>query len=709
MSIFLVLLFVIQSEESQGQQWTPLNPYPTSNILLGAWMMNSDTAIISGQYNTLLRTTDGGDSWFRCGSFQGDNMKRIAFATADTGFMIGSGKLFQTCDGGETWSDRGLLIQIELTDIFFLDNKHGWIVGNYNSVIRTTDGGVSWDVVSFSLMSNNMYEQVIFVSPDTGYLAGNHGWNDENPIIRRSTDGGLNWVDISIPSETRGISGMALEPNHTIWLGGRLPLSSPEGQITCISKSSDDGASWDVIELGPYLNNTGKIEIVAPGKIRVLCGNSLYLSDDHGTTWSYRYIDLEGFSVSVDIWSWADEYNAIAVGGNGSIAVTHDGGYSWSGKTKGINCAFKGISFTDDQHGVVAGFGNGAASLYFTADGGVSWTGGTTDSTNTFPWYFYDVAMSDQFNGWAVGPGFVFRTINGGADWQYVDVQISGYTLCVFESSNIWIGGASGHIAHSSDGGATWQYSYIGNPECTVSKLLFPDPLSGYAITDSETGQGFYKTTDGGLSWTAVPYPDLPFYIYSMDFVNADTGFLGVRNSGLVMTTDGGLSWSEPFQIGGFDPTYIRFFNELEGIVTTGEYMIAVTKNGGIDWTVIYDEPLQYGGQNFCFVSPDKGWAIGGNSLIMRFDSSPLGIVPGSEAMADVLQISPNPAIDMVTIHSRKKIDRLELFNISGIRLLSVPYCNGGELNLKPFADGVYLLRAFSGKELMVGRVVIRH
>jgi len=50
------------------------------------------------------------------------------------------------------------------------------------------------------------------------------------------------------------------------------------------------------------------------------------------------------------------------------------------------------------------------------------------------------------------------------------------------------------------------------------------------------------KTTDGGQSWTLQF--DSPYYLRSIEFLNADTGFAGSLNGWLYRTTDGGGSWS---------------------------------------------------------------------------------------------------------------------------------------------------------------------
>lgn len=47
-------------------------------------------------------------------------------------------------DGGKSWSQVASPVSSDLLDLDFPDDKHGWIVGHDGVVLRTTDGGYSW-------------------------------------------------------------------------------------------------------------------------------------------------------------------------------------------------------------------------------------------------------------------------------------------------------------------------------------------------------------------------------------------------------------------------------------------------------------------------------------------------------------------------------------------------------------------------------------
>ncbi|MBI3258399.1 MAG: hypothetical protein HYZ54_02795 [Ignavibacteriae bacterium] len=69
-------------------------------------------------------------------------------------------------------------------DVFFLPANplYGWICGFNGYVLRTTDGGVSWQ--GNIVVRDGMLESINFVTPSIGFTSGPNG-------IFKSTDGGI--------------------------------------------------------------------------------------------------------------------------------------------------------------------------------------------------------------------------------------------------------------------------------------------------------------------------------------------------------------------------------------------------------------------------------------------------------------------------------------------------------------------------------------
>ena len=73
-------------------------------------------------------------------------------------------------------------------NIFFIDQLHGWVAGNYseNSIGYTADGGKTWGFVDQSVSNRN--NEIKFANPTTGWTPG-----DSGTTILATTDGGRTW------------------------------------------------------------------------------------------------------------------------------------------------------------------------------------------------------------------------------------------------------------------------------------------------------------------------------------------------------------------------------------------------------------------------------------------------------------------------------------------------------------------------------------
>ena len=86
-----------------------------------------------------------------------------------------------------------------------------------------------------------------------------------------------------------------------------------------------------------------------------------------GATWGKRYSG----AVRPNSISFADAMNGTAVGLDGGILRTTNGGSIWTPQTSGLSTSLYGVSFTDANTGTAVGtYGR----IVRTTDGGATWT-----------------------------------------------------------------------------------------------------------------------------------------------------------------------------------------------------------------------------------------------------------------------------------------------------------------------------------------------
>ena len=106
--------------------------------------------------------------------------------------------------------------------------------------------------------------------------------------------------------------------------------------------------------------------------------------------------------------SFTDANTGTAVGDNGTIIRTIDGGNNWIIQSSGTTNALLGVSFADADHGTAVG---ASGTIVRTTDGGNNWVSQTSGTTNALE----AVSFTDANTGTVVGEnGIVLRTTDGG-------------------------------------------------------------------------------------------------------------------------------------------------------------------------------------------------------------------------------------------------------------------------------------------------------
>ena len=188
------------------------NPRGMRANLMGIQMISETTGFIAGTENTILKTTDGGETWVgsseraRVGETR-NNLEGIWFVSPTTGWVIGSfGILLHTADGGENWEKRDPGFDNNLFGIHFLDENTGWISGQEGLILHTTDGGATWNQQKTE--SYDDLHDITFVDAMVGWAVG--GYNS----ILHTTDGGKTWAVSNIPGGATFKGVHATDQNH---------------------------------------------------------------------------------------------------------------------------------------------------------------------------------------------------------------------------------------------------------------------------------------------------------------------------------------------------------------------------------------------------------------------------------------------------------------------------------------------------------------
>ena len=217
--------FIMKSTNG-GTNWNILHSCPECNSsFIGINFLNKDTGWVLGSYK-VFRTFNGGISfdsfyvpWF-------DNFD-IYFKDINTGIFCGTGKVFKTTDRGENWFDTEV-VNPGLFPMFRklgVANNNIWVGGGNPSIFKSTDFGESWSICDSSIGAFG----ISFVNELTGFIGG--GGN----TLFKTTNGGSNFYRERTDSTSLAfISSIDFVSDSIGWYScavGRIYKTITSGQV----------------------------------------------------------------------------------------------------------------------------------------------------------------------------------------------------------------------------------------------------------------------------------------------------------------------------------------------------------------------------------------------------------------------------------------------------------------------------------------------
>ena len=158
----------------------------------------------------------------------------------------------------------------------------------------------------------------------------------------------------------------------------------------------------------------------------------------------------------------------------------------------------------DDQNHIIVG--SPAGGVWRTVDGGTNWTVLTDDFINidVYSLAIHPVTKTTYY--WGSTIGIIFVSYDSGANWSEL-VNLSGSDVNKIlihpdTPSTMFCTVASGGVFRSTDSGANWSATLTG--ETTGYDIEFKP---GDTNTVYATGNRFYKSTNGGASFTELSSP----------------------------------------------------------------------------------------------------------------------------------------------------------------------------------------------------------
>lgn len=197
------------------------------------------------------------------------------------------------------------------------------------------------------------------------------------------------------------------------------------------------------------------------------------------------------------------------------------------------------------------------------------------------------------------------RSIDGGNTWEAGTFNAGDglSQLFAIDATTCWAvfnTGSTQGLYKTTDGGATWAKQGTAYGSSSFANVIhFFDDMNGFAQGDPVGGYyELYTTTDGGTTWTRVPEADIPaptsgeYGITGNYCAFGDNIWWGTNQGRIYRSNDKGYTWEVSLTVFGASETVSSLmFNELNGIAYRSYLNIGVesvlneTTDGGATWT----------------------------------------------------------------------------------------------------------------------------
>lgn len=244
-----------------------------TSLLLGV-SRAGDRLVAVGERGHILYSDDSGKSWHQAEVPVRQVLTNVYFTSPEKGWAVGHDALILTTeDGGATWriqydgiaaagglvgGEDGAIVD-PLMDIVVTPDKEGIAVGAYGKILRTQNGGESWEDWSANVenLDELHYSAVTSTASGVLFIAGELG------TLYRSMDSGQSWQPLVSPYEGSffGVTGTAK--------AGEVFAFGLKGNVFY---SADLGDTWEKVTAGVETSLNGSA-LLESGKL-VFVGQS---------------------------------------------------------------------------------------------------------------------------------------------------------------------------------------------------------------------------------------------------------------------------------------------------------------------------------------------------------------------------------------------------------------------------------------------------
>ncbi len=283
--------------------------------------------------------------WELTTSGTSNDLLYVLFVNSNTGYACGDlGTMIRTTNGGVSWTSHATGTNDVLTSMAVNPSNINVVyAAGFNGVLlKTTNAGNNWALQNVG----GIYNAIVFKDANTGIAAGIGG------IVYRTTNAGTNWVNVN--------PGIGLVTISSLYIGGGIIYGGcSSGKII---KSTNNGLNWTNYQTP---SSFGFYSIYFPNDVTGYAVDNtgkVFKTSNSGVNWSQISVH-SGTKFAIT----RNGIDMFMCGVQGKILKSSNNGVNWITQTTGTSIDFYGMQFLNQNVGFAVGQ-NG--SIYRTSNGG---------------------------------------------------------------------------------------------------------------------------------------------------------------------------------------------------------------------------------------------------------------------------------------------------------------------------------------------------
>lgn len=286
------------------------------------------------------------------------------------------------------------------------------------------------------------------------------------------------WAVISVPTESKLLDiAFTGNPQHGFLVGSNAT----------ILETHDGGDTWEPLPLSLDDPKTRFDSVSFAGQEGWILGEpSLLLhTTDEGKSWSSITLSSKLPGSPISIYALGENSAEMATD-LGAIYKTEDGGQNWKAQVEGAVGVVRNLRRSSDGKYVAV---SAKGSFYSTWEPGqTTWTPRNRNNSRRLE----NMGFAENGQLWLLARGgqVQFSDPDDPENWQdpqnpELATSWGLLDLAYRTANDIWIGGGSGNLLHSADGGQTWEKDRdVEGVAANLYKIVFLSPEQGFVIGD---------------------------------------------------------------------------------------------------------------------------------------------------------------------------------------------------------------------------------